>query len=75
MQVSELIAMLQLMPQDADVHIKYPSGNYWGTYKAPVIDEVDLGNVVYSNQYQTEILLDEDDTENRKNVREVVIIG
>ena len=34
MNVAELIAMLQELPQDAPVMMAFPTGDYWGTVSA-----------------------------------------
>ena len=49
MRVEDLIAELQLMPQDAEVHFQYNYGDHWRTQVAPTVDSVELGLVKYSD--------------------------
>ena len=61
MRVEDLIAELQLMPQDAEVHFQYNYGDHWRTQVAPTVDEVSVGYVVHSAYHNMDKVVDEDD--------------
>ena len=61
MQVSELIEILQDMPQDAEVHFAYNYGDHWRTQVAPTVDAVDMGNVKYSDYHRMPKVVENDD--------------
>jgi len=78
MQVSELIEVLQSMPQDAEVHFSYNYGDHWRTQVAPKVRDVDVGFVTYSDYHRMDKVTepdwdDEEDTEDMG--KEVVLIG
>jgi hypothetical protein len=52
MTVDELIAELQLMPKDAEVHFAYNYGDHWRTQVAPTVDSVDMGKVKFSDYHR-----------------------
>lgn len=73
MKVSDLIKELQAMDPDAQVHFRYPSGDYWRTTLAPAVTVVDEGRVAYSQYHNKDALIDEDDGA-FENADEVVIL-
>lgn len=82
MTVAQLIGELQNMPQDAEVHFAYTSGDYWRTRVAPAIGEVGQGCVEYSEYHRTDKLHsmadeeDEDtDGERAADARDVVVLS
>ena len=79
MNVAELIAKLQTMPQDAEVHFTYNYGDHWRTEVAPRVDRVDVGLVEYSDYHRMpkvwEPDWDEDDDVDAEKMTEVVLIG
>ena len=79
MQVSELIELLQEMPQDAEVHFQYNYGDHWRTQVAPKVRDVETGFVAYSDYHRMpkvyEPDYDEDDETDAEQMTEVVLIG
>ena len=61
MKVSELIELLQMENQDAEVHFQYNYGDHWRTQVAPTVDEVSVGYVVHSAYHNMDKVVDEDD--------------
>lgn len=75
MKVKELIEQLQRMPEDMDVHIAYPYGDYWRNVVAPKVSTVRSTEVVYSGYHQTDKLADDHDYDREdEGVRQVVVI-
>lgn len=59
MLVKELIAALQRMDQDAEVHIEEPTYDHWRTHKIlPVVDCMEMGTK--HSDYHNSLVLDED---------------
>lgn len=85
MKVSELIAELKGMNQDAEVHFSYNYGDYWRTRVAPVAECVEEGMVKLESRYDMPTVIDTfdddyDDTKAEANVKagkyaDVVIIS
>jgi hypothetical protein len=78
MRVEDLIAELQLMPQDAEVHFQYNYGDHWRTQVAPTVDSVELGLVKYSDYHRMPKVVEPDwDEEDADEVdgKQVVLIG
>ena len=79
--VADLIAELQLMPQDAEVHFQYNYGDHWRTQVAPKVTEVYEGHVEFSDYHRMDMVTDDDediyfeDGERDPDVKEVVLIG
>ncbi len=73
MTVEELIAELQLLPQDAEVHFSYNYGDHWHTQVAPKAHEVYEGVVGYSDYHRMHKVIE--DHEDDDKVSHVVIIG
>ncbi len=61
MKVSELIELLQMENQDAEVHFQYNYGDHWRTQVAPSVDSVEVGNVKYSDYHRMHKVVDEED--------------
>jgi glycogen debranching enzyme len=78
MQVSELIEILQEMPQDAEVHFAYNYGDHWRTQVAPKVGEVYEGTVTYSDYHRMPKVVerdyDEEDDNTEDKESQVVII-
>jgi len=82
MKVSELIELLQMEDQDADVHFSYNYGDHWRTQVAPTVDSVEEGVVKYSSYHNMDKieddedeLFDEDTGDYKEGVRKVVVLG
>ena len=82
MRVEDLIAELQLMPQDAEVHFQYNYGDHWRTQVAPKVSEVYPGAVTYSDYHRMPKVVEQDDYfedeepgNPEENVNKVVLIG
>ena len=73
MLVSDLIAQLQDMPQDAEVHFTYNYGDHWRTQVAPKVRNVDMGSVEYSEYHRMPKVADVWDAE--EDADNVVLIG
>jgi glycogen debranching enzyme len=78
MHVSELIELLQEMPQDAEVHFQYNYGDHWRTQVAPKVSEVYEGAVAYSSYHQMDKVVEfdyDDEDEEEAQGNSVVLIG
>ena len=60
MQVKELIELLQMEDQDAEVHFSYNYGDHWRTEVAPKVGSVDTGAVVYSEYHRMDKIVEDD---------------
>ena len=70
MNVADLIAELQLMPQDAEVHFTYNYGDHWRTQVAPTVDTVEMGKVKYSEYHRMDKVAGYDDEDDDEPYRE-----
>ncbi len=61
MKVSELIELLQMEDQDAEVHFSYNYGDHWRTQVAPTVDSVETGYVKFSDYHRMPKVVDNDD--------------
>jgi hypothetical protein len=76
MKVSELIELLQMENQDAEVHFQYNYGDHWRTQVAPRVDTVEIGHVVWSDYHRMSKVAEYDeDEEDADELTEVVLIG
>ena len=75
MLVSDLIAQLQDMPQDAEVHFTYNYGDHWRTQVAPKVRSVYTSSVEYSDYHRMPKLTDEDYDCEEEDAAQAVIIG
>ncbi len=79
MKVAQLIAELQRMDQEADVHFSYCYGDHWRTQVAPTVDTVDEGLVKHSEYHSMDKLMDENDMYEEEGdyegTRRVVVLG
>ena len=60
MTVDELIAELQLMPKDAEVHFAYNYGDHWRTQVAPTVDNIEMGRVKFSDYHRMPKVVEDD---------------
>ena len=60
MTVDELIAELQCLPRDAEVHFAYNYGDHWRTQVAPTVDTVEMGKVKFSDYHRMPKVVEED---------------
>lgn len=81
MKVSDLIAKLEFMDPDAEVHFSYNYGDHWRTEVAPKISQVSEGVVEFSEYHRMDKLItdeediyDENTGDYKTEVRRVVII-
>ncbi len=81
MKVSELIAKLEFMDPDAEVHFAYNYGDHWLTEVAPKVSQVSEGVVEFSEYHRMDKLVtdeedtyDEDTGDYKTEVRRVVVI-
>ena len=78
MQVKELIEMLKMEDQDAEVHFQYNYGDHWRTQVAPEVRSVYEGFVVNSDYHRMPKVVEPDwDEEDADEVdgKQVVLIG
>ena len=75
MQVKELIELLQMEDQDAEVHFSYNYGDHWRTQVAPTVDSVMTGRVTYSDYHRMHKVLDEEDFDFDEDSGEPVVEG
>ena len=73
MKVSELIAKLNHYPQDADIMVEYPSGDYWNTQLARPIDEIGEVRVERSEYHRTFKIIENYDQESEDSKTVYVI--
>jgi hypothetical protein len=74
MKVQELIALLQDMNPEADVHIAYNYGDHWRTVVAPEVRSVTETYVIESNYHSMPKVVD-DESEVDDEATEVVVIS
>ena len=81
MKVSELIAKLEFMDPDAEVHFAYNYGDHWRTEVAPKVSQVSEGVVEFSDYHRMDKLVtdeedcyDEETGDYKTDVRRVVVI-
>ena len=81
MKVADLIAELENMDQEAEVHFSYNYGDHWRTQVAPSVDRVDMTVVEYSDYHRMDKLVDDEDCfdeetgDFKEGVRRVVVLG
>ena len=76
MKVSELIELLQMENQDAEVHFQYNYGDHWHTEVAPRADRIDMGFIKYSDYHRMDKVVEPDyDDEPEEGLKAVVLIG
>lgn len=81
MQVKDLIEILQMEDQNAEVHFQYNYGDHWRTQVAPSVRSVHEGFVVNSDYHRMpKVVDDEDDVyledgDIDPDVQRVVLIG
>jgi hypothetical protein len=76
MKVSTLIAVLQGMDPNDEVHFSYNARDYWNTQVAPKVDTVYQSNVRYDDYHGMDKIQDdeEDDIILDSTFRRVVVI-
>ena len=76
MKVSTLIAVLQGMDPNDEVHFSYNARDYWNTQVAPKVDTVYESNVRYDDYHGMDKIQDdeEDDIILDSSFRRVVVI-
>lgn len=75
MKVSELIELLKMENQDAEVHFTYNYGDHWRTQVAPTVDQVYEGQVKYSDYHRMHKVVDHDYDDEPSEDQAVVLIG
>jgi len=60
MRVADLIAELQSMDKDAEVHFSYNYGDHWRTEVAPRVTSIGEGVVEFSDYHRMDRLVEED---------------
>ena len=78
MNVAELKEALEYYPDDMEVHAEYPSGDYWHTTLAPVVNSVYFGRVKHSNYHNADKLVeesDDDDDVDVEDTKKVVVLA
>jgi len=81
MKVADLIARLNDMDPEAEVHFSYNYGDHWRTQVAPTVDRVDMSVVEYSDYHSMDKLVDDEDCYDERTgdfiegVRRVVVLG
>ena len=63
MKVAELIEILKLMDQTADVRVAHNTGNYWNTVITPEVTSVSVENITFSPYSDEFRIVDEDEVE------------
>ena len=75
MKVAQLIEQLTRMDQDAEVHYRVPSGDYWGNELAFEAGQVQSEYIEFSDYHRENKLVDpESDSFNRENSKRIVLI-
>ena len=75
MKVAELIELLQMEDQDAEVHFSYNYGDHWRTQVAPTVDSVEVGYVVHSAYHSMDKVVDEEDFDYDEETGEPEVTG
>jgi len=75
MKVAELIELLQMEDQDAEVHFSYNYGDHWRTQVAPTVDSVEVGYVVHSAYHSMDKVVDEEDFDYDEDTGEPEVKG
>ena len=75
MKVSDLIELLQMENQDAEVHFQYNYGDHWRTQVAPTVDRVETGFVKYSDYHRMHKLVDDEDFDCDEETGEPIVEG
>ena len=75
MQVKELIELLKMEDQDAEVHFTYNYGDHWRTQVAPTVDRVETGFVKYSDYHRMHKLVDDEDFDCDEETGEPIVEG
>ena len=71
MTVDELIAELQSLPKDAEVHFAYNYGDHWRTQVAPTVDRVEVGQVKFSDYHRMPKVVEYDEYDDDEPSTEV----
>ena len=76
MKVSELIEVLQSLPQNSLVYFQYNYGDYWRTQVANSVDSVETGNVKWSDYHSMHKVVESDDEDEApEDVEGAVLLG
>lgn len=77
MKIAELRQNLSFFPDDAEVVLASPSGDFWGTIKALEITNVEVANVTWSAYHNTNKIVEEDriDRYEKHELKEVVVLS
>ena len=77
MKVSDLIELLKMEDQDAEVHFQYNYGDHWRTQVAPRVDSVEQGFVIDSDYHRMPKVYepDYDEDDDTADAQKVVLIG
>jgi len=81
MKVADLIAELQYMDADAEVHFSYNYGDHWRTEVAPKVGSISQGVVEFSDYHRMDKMVDDEDCydedtgDYKADVRRVVVIS
>jgi hypothetical protein len=74
------LAQMLLAGPDLPVHFQYNYGDYWRTQVAPGVDEVNEGEVKYSDYHQLDKVVEYDSERDERDVseqdtRNVILLG
>ena len=75
MRLKQLLAILANFPDDAEVHLVYPSHDYWSTEIAAKVTDLDEEEVRYSVYHEKDVIAEEgDQNDDGSEKRSVVCI-
>jgi len=75
MKVSQLIAQLQGMDQDAEVHFSYNYGDHWRTTVAPTVEQIDEACIKYSDYHRMHKVVDDYEEQGEEGTKTVVLLS
>ncbi len=67
MTKGELVELLLDFDDDMEIGFAFPSGDYWRTTIVRTVDQVDDGEVDYSDYHEENTLVNRDDFEDTEN--------
>jgi hypothetical protein len=75
MKVSQLIAQLQGMDPDAEVHYSYNYGDHWRTTVAPTVEQIDEACIKYSDYHRMHKVVDDYEEQGEEDTKTVVLLS
>jgi hypothetical protein len=74
MNKKQLIEMLAEFPEDSEIVIAHPAGDYWHSTLAKTPQSAEIGLIEYSNYFDENITTDNNDPLTDEDKRKIVVI-